>query len=319
MLVNVVIFLVVLVLLVFFVWLATRANRARNAGLRWVGMILSGLVALVLAAVAILAVVGYYRLNVPLYHYQTSELKVKGTAEQIALGGRRAALCADCHSTNQKDLDGSAFNFFEGSPMGVLYAPNLTPSGRLKDWTDAQVLRAIREGVDAEGKTLIIMPSEGMHAMSDNDAQALVAFLRSLPAIERQTPERALSFLGIVLTGANQFPLEAQPPITGVVLAPPEGTVDYGKYITVAFGCSDCHGKDLRGNEEEEGGPNLVGVVSGWSEDQFLHFFDTGIDPNGAQISDEMPWKAYKIALSDGEKHDLYEYLHDLLPIASTN
>lgn len=318
MMVNAVIFLLVILLFAFFVWLATRANRARSAGVRWLGMILSGLLALVLAVVVILAGVGYYRLNFPLYNYQTTELKIEASPKQIALGGKKAVLCADCHSTNQKDLDGSAFNFLEGSPIGVVYAPNLTPGGPLKDWTDAEVVRAIREGVDPQGKTLIIMPSEGLHAMSDSDAQAIVAFLRSLSSNERQTPERELSFMALVLIGANQFPLAAQEPITGPVIAPPAGTVEYGKYITDSYGCRDCHGKFLEGNEEF-GGPKLVGVISGWTEDQFLAFFETGKDPNGKQSSDEMPWRGYNIALSDSEQRDLYDYLHSLTPEVSTN
>ncbi|OJX43845.1 MAG: hypothetical protein BGO78_02455 [Chloroflexi bacterium 44-23] len=73
----------------------------------------------------VLSDIGPYRFNVPLFHYQTSDLKIEARPEQIALGGQKAVLCADCHSSNQKDLDGSPFNFLEGSPMGDLYAPIL--------------------------------------------------------------------------------------------------------------------------------------------------------------------------------------------------
>ena len=318
MVVNVVILLLVILLAVFFVWLATRANHARSAFMRWVGMILSGLLALLFAAVAILAGIGLYRLNVPMYHYTTSDLKIEASPEQIAQGGKKAVLCADCHSSNRKDLDGSPDNFLSDSPMGILYAPNLTPGGDLRNWSDGDIVRAIREGVDTQGKTLIIMPSEGLHAMSDEEVQDIVAYLRSLPPIDRQTPERALSFMAMVFIGAGQFPLAAQLPINGPVVAPADGTVEHGKYITDAYGCRDCHGKDLTGNKDL-GGPNLVGVVSGWSDDELLQVFNTGKDPSGRQISDEMPWQGYRIALSDSDLHDLYDYLHTLTDVAATN
>lgn len=311
MLINLVIFIFLLALAIFFIWLATRAKRAKSGFFRWVGMILSGLLAFIMILVAVFAGIGFYRLNVPLNNYQTSEMKINASAEQIAMGGRRAVLCADCHSTNHMDLDGGSDNFLADSPMGVVYAPNLTPGGELKDWTDAEVVRAIREGVDPQGKTLVIMPSQGLHALSDEDVNSIVAYLRTLPPIEHQTPERALSFMSLVLIGSNKFPLSAQTPITELVVAPPEGTMDYGKYITDAYGCRDCHGLDFRGNEQL-GGPNLIGVVSNWSEDQFVQVFKSGTDPGGRQISDEMPWRGYNVALSDSALHDLYVYMHSL-------
>jgi len=179
-------------------------------------------------------------------------------------------------------------------------------------------VRAIREGVDPQGKTLVIMPNDRRHVMSYDDMQVIVAYLRLLPPIDRQTPKRSLSVMADVLIGANQFPLSAQPPITEPVVAPPAGTIDYGENITEAYGCRDCRGKDLRVSAEG-GGPNWVGAVSGWSEDQLLQVFKGGIDPSGNEISDNMPWKDYNLELSDSDLHYLSQYLHSLTGIASTN
>ena len=67
-----------------------------------------------------------------------------------------------------------------GPPVGTLYGANLTPAGEIKDWSDGEIIRAIREGVHKTGRSLIIMPSEVFRHLSDVDVQAIVAyFVRS--------------------------------------------------------------------------------------------------------------------------------------------
>ena len=70
-------------------------------------------------------------------------------------------------------------------------APNLTPDletgiGR---WTDEQIVRAIREGVSREGRRLRDHPARYYSVMSDDDAAALVAYLRSLRAVRNELPK----------------------------------------------------------------------------------------------------------------------------------
>lgn len=43
---------------------------------------------------------------------------------------------------------------FDSTFLGTHYAPNLTPSGNIKDWTDGEIVRAIREGVDDTGRSV---------------------------------------------------------------------------------------------------------------------------------------------------------------------
>ena len=76
---------------------------------------------------------------------------------------------------------GMTFN----GPWGVSLAANLTPSREhgLGDWTDAQIERAIRSGVSADGHKLF--PPMGYsfyRGMTADDMSALIAYLRSLPA-----------------------------------------------------------------------------------------------------------------------------------------
>src|SRR5207249_10522141 len=117
-----------------------------------------------------------------------ANLTTQATPDQLTAAQRHAAGCAGCHSsTGSLPLDGGNANLL-GGPIGTLYGPNLTQASRIKDWTDGEVVRAIREGVDRDGHPLLIMPSEAFHHLSDSDAQVLVAYLRSQPAANHTTP-----------------------------------------------------------------------------------------------------------------------------------
>jgi len=89
--------------------------------------------------------------------------------------------CASCHGT---DLSGS-----ESAIAPGVYAPNLTPDPTgLGAWSDDQIVAAIRTGVDDEGATLCTnMPR--FTTLSDDQANAIVAYLRSLPPIAHDIPE----------------------------------------------------------------------------------------------------------------------------------
>ena len=108
----------------------------------------------------------------------------------VAQGERsvRARHCAGCHqSDNPADgiLSGS-LSPVPGDPMGVVgYGPNLTsdPDTGLGGWTDDEIIRAIRAGLDDQGAELCVMPR--FASIGDDEANAIVAYLRSLPPIAR--------------------------------------------------------------------------------------------------------------------------------------
>jgi mono/diheme cytochrome c family protein len=315
-------FAVLLVLLVLFGWLVTRSWRNRNPVLKWITTILTGLFTLIFVAATVLAVIGTYQLNVSPYSYPVTTDKVTATADQIALGKRYAQLCAGCHSsTGQLPLDGSKDDFLGGGggpPVGTLYPPNLTPAGPLKDWSDADIIRAIREGVDKNGRPLLIMPSPTFHKLSDTDVESLVAYIRSQPPVQHATPATKINVIGAIVIALGVFQTSAQPPITSPIVAPQTGTVEYGKYVAGAFGCQGCHGPDLNGSSQN--GPpvsaNLTVVVPNWSQEQFLQVFKTGVDPTGHKIDpNAMPWKDFGAGLTDSQLNDLYSYLHTLKPL----
>jgi mono/diheme cytochrome c family protein len=299
-----------------------RAWCSRRGWLKWIGGILSSLLTLVFLLVAVVISLGIYKMNVAPYKYSDAQVTIAATPEQLALGERYANTCTGCHSTTgQLPLDGGSDNFLDGSPMGVLYAPNLTPGGPLKDWTDTEIIRAIREGVKKNGQPLMVMPSEAFHHLSDEDVYAIVAYLRSQPAVDRQVPDRNLSLMAAIFLGAGMFPTSAQPPITAPVVAPQPGTVAYGEYLSRGFGCRDCHGPDLAGqpsNYQGPHGPNLTEIVPGWTQENFLTLFHDGIDPLGSPVPpNEMPWKEYQKVFTDEQLIDLFNYIHGLAPMES--
>ena len=302
---------ILLLLLVLFGWLARRAWRARRPLVKWIGAMVPGILALAVAVVLGAALLGYWKLN-HTHDNPVGQVSVAVTPERIAQGARFEPYCAGCHAPETgAPMSGRDFLGEDAPPIGTFYAPNLTPV-HLKAWSDGEIVRAIREGVHRSGRSLLIMPSGVLRHLSDSDVQAIVAYLRSLPPEGLETPPNRLNVLGAVM--ANVAPIfEAQPPITGPVVAPETGpTAEYGAYLS-SFTCEMCHGEDLLGDPEFPA-PALIHVPRAWSEQHFLDFMRTGIRPDGSSVDGEvMPWEDLSRFLrEDDEVRALYAHLKDI-------
>src|SRR5262245_35729098 len=308
---------VVIGLALLFGWLAARAWRVPRPLVKWPGVIVSGLLAALCLFVGVVALLGVYKLEVPRAN-PLADIKAASSPDQLVRGERLAHLCASCHSSSgQLPLDGGTENFVEG--LGTIVAPNLTPSGPLKDWTDGEIIRTIREGVDRHGRALMIMPAENFRYMSDDDVQALVAYLRTQPAAARQTPANEMGLLGAALVGAGVFPTTAQPPIVGPIANPPaEVAPEHGRYLVDISGCRSCHGANLTGGDPQgftPVGPHLPAIAAAWSSEDFVKTIRTGVDPGGHAIDPQnMPWPQLSAAYSDDELRALYVYLPSVSP-----
>jgi len=309
--------LVIIALAVLFGWLVWRAWRAKNVAVKWIGTILSGLLTLVLVAISVLALVGLVKMNTRRGN-PVREIQIEGTAEQVSRGEHLAnAFCVDCHSLNGEFPMTGGRDLAKDLPMplGNFVSVNLTPAGPLKDWSDGEILRVLREGVDRNGRPLVIMANTNVRYMSNEDLESVIAFMRSQPAVENQTPEPPdkPNLLAAILLGAGLLP-EGQAPVTGTITAPPkEVNAEYGKYVVSYQDCTSCHGPDLNGGRQGQMapiGPSLR-VVKGWTQEQFLNTFRTGVDPNGLVLKDPMPWKAIG-RLDEVELGALYMYLKSL-------
>ncbi len=100
--------------------------------------------------------------------------------------------CGNCHTP--MDPEGPimaqelAGNLILDTPEMTAWAANVTPGGRVADWSDAELGRAIREGVRPDGSLIgPPMPFMAYRGLGDDDLAAVVAFLRRLPAVEGET------------------------------------------------------------------------------------------------------------------------------------
>ncbi|MFV9505286.1 MAG: c-type cytochrome [Oscillochloridaceae bacterium umkhey_bin13] len=217
---------ILITLALLFTFLAYRAFTARRIWLRLLGGLPAALLAFAFSAAFGLALVGYNKLNA-VYPNPPSPLTLQSTPQLVAEGERFGRSCVGCHSSNgQLPMNGQDFlgAAGDGPPVGTLWAPNLTPA-HLGTWSDGEIIRAIREGVGRNGRSLIIMPSAAFRNMSDEDVLALLAYLRAQPAVGEPSPPRQLNVIGAILI-ATLFPpdaFSAQQPITAPVVAPPRG------------------------------------------------------------------------------------------------
>jgi cytochrome c553 len=297
---------ILILLFVLFAWATRRSWNARRPLLRWLGVVPSALLSLLALALTGAALYGFYQLN-RTHSNPVADVNVAATPDLIARGEKFARTCAGCHAANgQLPLSGMNFGEEIPLPIGTLYAPNLTPA-HLANWSDGEIIRAIREGVHKDGRSLIIMPSGAFRSLSDEDAQALVAFLRSQPVVEPDTPPNRLNVIGAIMATALGG-LTAQPPLEGTVAAPAAGiNPEYGQYLATVGGCRECHGENFQ--SQENGPPPLVGLHNRWSEQQFVDTIRTGTTPEGRTLDpNEMPWKDYE-KYSDEDLKAIYSFI----------
>lgn len=124
----------------------------------------------------------------------------RSKAELVEHGAYLTTLmgCQDCHTPGffygapdvRRQLSGSELGW--QGPWGVTYAANLTPDPDtgLGRWTDEQVKTAIRTGLRPD-KSIIRppMPWQNYAKLHDEDVDAIVAYLRSIPPVKHQEPK----------------------------------------------------------------------------------------------------------------------------------
>lgn len=298
--------------------------------LKWLGIGLLVLVGIIVVGGIVGHFVGKARLNnAP--EVTTKPVTVPTDAAAIARGEHlvnAVSQCRDCHGDK---LQGELF--IDGEIGIYLAAPNLTAgaSGIGATNSDEDWERAIRHGVGADGRVLVIMPSDYYQDFSDQDLGAVIAYLKSLPPVDNDLGPRRIGFPGSIMGGTvgfNEFTHVNDIDHANVgAFAPAEGvTADYGQYMVSIAGCNFCHGDNLAGlvlAEGEDGppeGPNLTpgGELSGWNEADFISTLRTGETPSGHELDPEqMPWETFG-QMTDTELQAIWAYLSSL-PALPTN
>lgn len=281
-----------------------------------------------IVAVVLLLILGVYGFSARdfnrTYALDVTPLRMTVAESSVDVGAHIARVrgCVDCHGE-----DGSGREFINDPAVGVLWASNLTSGeGGIAGYGEADWDRAVRHGVNLEGKPLIFMPSQEFWSLSDEDLAALIAYYRSLPSVDAVRPGPRVGPLGRALHLAGQLPLVSARLVDHLAErpeAPPVGaSAEYGAYL--ATGCTGCHGEGFSGGRIPGGDPgwppasNLTpdpgtGIGS-WSLADLSTALREGVRPDGSMLDPAMPIAATR-HLTDTELEALYAFLMSLDPV----
>lgn len=299
--------------------------------------------------------IGYLTTMKPAQRPASTET-VASTPERVSRGKYLVETvigCIDCHS--QFDFDAFTFTPLPGSEYqggfcfdkenagfpGKVCGQNITQDKEtgLGAWTDGEIARAMREGVNREGEALFpMMPYHFLRAMSDEDTAAVIAYLRTIPAVKKETPDGFIDFPVNLFIKFEPKPLEAAVPHPDAT-----DTLQYGEYLA-HISCLECHtpvndkmqsllDQSFAGGRmfdlSQAGGPRVRSAnltpdpetgIGQKSRENFIAQFKSFADPEfrGMKIEGKhntiMPW----VRLAQMTEEDLgaiYDYLRTVPPV----
>ncbi len=244
--------------------------------------------------------------------------------------------CGNCHTPHLPDgsLDPSkkfAGAFVIAEPVFKAYARNITPDMEtgIGSWSEDDIVKAIRDGQRPDGRYLgPPMSFIWYRHMSDTDAHAIAAYLKTVPAIHNEVPP-----------SEYQIPLNGYgPPVTSVPDVPKTDQVKYGEYLAGPIGhCMDCHTTYVNGaidmNQLGRGGnvyskpfiydwaavsANLTSDptagLGAWTDDEIKRAVTQGISRNGRMLLPFMPYGLYA-KMEPSDLNAIVAYLRSLPPL----
>ena len=225
-------------------------------------------------------------------------------AEQVARGAylARAGNCRGCHTA----LGGTPYagGRAVATPFGSVYAPNLTPDAKtgIGAWSAAEFWRALHNGRSRDGRLLYpAFPYPNYTQITRPDADAIHAYLRSLPAVAQTHRPHEL-----------RFPFNQQAALAvwrALYFRPAQHTPDparaadwnRGAYLVESLGhCNACHSSrnalgattsplDLAGGlipVQNWYAPSLTSAqeasVAAWDTQHIVDLLRAGVSPRGA-------------------------------------
>jgi len=288
---------------------------------KWFGIGLGSLVGLILLVALALFFVGNTRLNIT-YDFPSSNLTLPTDEASLEFGQHRAeVLCAGCHGADLSGIN----NWFSAGPLGTIDSANLTSGegGFGREATSVEdYVRAIRHGIDPEGKPIFMPAVVSTAHLSNEDLAAIIAYVQSVPPVDHITHGRNFTPLAKIMLAAGMLgdlPVESVSHATQVA-APDIGVnKEYGKYMVDTNDCRVCHGSNLNGGPFPDPtitkiSPNLTpgGELAAWTEEQFITTIRTGVTPSGHELDNEfMPWKDYG-KFYDDELKAIWLYLQSV-------
>ena len=287
---------------------------------KWIGIVLGSLVGLILVVAFVFILMANARLN-KTYDFPPSNITIPTDAASIEFGKHRVeTLCVGCHGPDLSGIE----NWFDGGPLGTIDSANLTSGegGFGREATSVEdYVRAIRHGIDSDGKPLFMPAVVSTAHLSDEDLGSIIAYIKTIPPVDHVTHGKQFTPLAkIMFTAGVLPPFPAEVVSHDVhVTAPPRGvSTDYGEYLANTNDCHVCHGTNMNGAPFPDPTvklitPNLTpgGELGAWSEQDFINALRTGVTPSGHQLNDHMPWKDYR-NMYDDELKAIWMYLQSL-------
>ena len=258
-------------------------------------------------------------------------------AEQVRLGQYlvRVGDCASCHTREGGGFLGGGFGL--NTPFGTIYSTNLTsdPNAGIGAWTAEQFYAAMHEGTSpGHGALYPAMPYPYTTRATRADSDAMLAFLKTVPAVNEHQPANSLS-----------FPFSVRPLVHGwnlmffhkgefVPTQDKSAEWNRGAYLVTGLGhCGACHTpkNSLSGDEadrELQGGTldnwvapdltqnNRTGIGT-WSVDEIVEYLKSGrnVHANAGGSMAEVVSYSTSI-LNDADLHAIATYLKDQAPSA---
>jgi mono/diheme cytochrome c family protein len=240
--------------------------------------------------------------------------------------------CGNCHTPigpegPVADME-LAGRLLEDIEPFTAYAANITPDKDtgIGDWTDEEIVTAIREGKRPDG-TIIgpPMPIGLYRGLSDTDVEAIVAYLRQIPPVRNEVPSS---------TYRIPLPDSYGPPVGSVPDVPRGPTVAYGTYLAGPAGhCIECHTPMVDGHPDfdnqlgaggfEFHGPWGVSVsanltphpdgIAEYTDEDLVQMITTGTRPDGSEMFPPMGYHYYANITPDDLKA-IIAYLRSLPP-----
>jgi mono/diheme cytochrome c family protein len=242
--------------------------------------------------------------------------------------------CGNCHTPKGPDgkpIAGKELSGGEPINAPVFHAvpSNITPDKAtgIGNWTDAQIIDAIRNGKRPDG-TIIgpPMPIEFYRGMSDSDVKAIVAYLRSVKPVSNKTEKSTYKI---------PLPPGYGPPVTHVAEVPRSDHLAYGKYLATGLGhCMDCHTPAVQGRPDFSrigAGGNPFGMPGGgvvisanltpgnpngianWTNQQVKDAITKGVRPDRPLVK-LMAFDWYQ-HMTNADLNDLIAFLRSLKPV----
>jgi cytochrome c553 len=187
--------------------------------------------------------------------------------------GQRLATIRGCYN----DCHGKGAT---GQDFYGLHAPNLT--ALMKQYSDDELERAIRQGVRPDGTSVYSMSSDAFQYLSDDDLSHIIGFFRSLPtaASSADTHNPSLTYRWQMLKGGHQPVASKIKDLIPHQQNPQNDSIALGKYLALST-CIECHGGNLQG--ESNFSPSLI-ITRAYQLSEFRTLFSTGMGKDNRQL-----------------------------------